>query len=116
MSNFTKTDAGRELALGMQAFKRLAQPASLPSSHPNHARWVTGDIIQCGRWFEALSESLTEANDRRQCHSTTSANLRRVRTHRRNGGLAMPSLWFNLGKGRQQVKAYRTSLALGAHI
>jgi 3-oxoacyl-[acyl-carrier protein] reductase len=35
MSNFTKTDAGRELALGMQAFKRLAQPASLPSSHPN---------------------------------------------------------------------------------
>jgi hypothetical protein len=31
-------------------------------------------------------------------------------------GLAMPSLWFNLGKGKQQVKAYRTSLALGAHI
>jgi NAD(P)-dependent dehydrogenase (short-subunit alcohol dehydrogenase family) len=26
MSNFTKTDAGRDLALGMQALKRLAQP------------------------------------------------------------------------------------------
>ncbi|MBO9602001.1 MAG: SDR family oxidoreductase [Novosphingobium sp.] len=26
MSNFTKTDAGREIALGMQALKRLAQP------------------------------------------------------------------------------------------
>jgi hypothetical protein len=31
-------------------------------------------------------------------------------------GLAMPSLFFNLGKGKQQVEAYRTSLALGAHI
>jgi 3-oxoacyl-[acyl-carrier protein] reductase len=49
MSSFTKTEAGRELALGMQAFKRLAQPddigdvvAFLASAE---ARWVTGDII-----------------------------------------------------------------------
>jgi hypothetical protein len=31
-------------------------------------------------------------------------------------GLAMPSPWFNLGTGKQQAEAYRTSLALGAHI
>jgi NAD(P)-dependent dehydrogenase (short-subunit alcohol dehydrogenase family) len=28
MSNFTKTDAGRDFALGMQALKRLAQPTT----------------------------------------------------------------------------------------
>jgi len=49
MSNFTKTDAGRDFALGMQAIKRLAQPddigrvvAFLASED---ARWVTGDTI-----------------------------------------------------------------------
>jgi 3-oxoacyl-[acyl-carrier protein] reductase len=49
MSNFIKTDAGRDLALGMQAFKRLAQPddvgdvvAFLAS---DDARWITGDTI-----------------------------------------------------------------------
>jgi 3-oxoacyl-[acyl-carrier protein] reductase len=49
MSNFTKTDAGRELALGMQAFKRLAQPDDIGGVvaflASEHARWVTGDII-----------------------------------------------------------------------
>jgi len=49
MSNFTKTDAGREYALGMQALKRLAQPADIggviafPASED--ARWITGDTI-----------------------------------------------------------------------
>jgi 3-oxoacyl-[acyl-carrier protein] reductase len=49
MSNFTKTDAGREFALGMQALKRRAQPddigrvvAFLASED---ARWITGDTI-----------------------------------------------------------------------
>jgi 3-oxoacyl-[acyl-carrier protein] reductase len=49
MSTFTKTDAGRDFALGMQAFKRLAQPddvggvvAFLAS---DDARWITGDTI-----------------------------------------------------------------------
>jgi len=49
MSNFTRTDAGRELALGMQALKRLAQPddigpvvAFLAS---DAARWITGDTV-----------------------------------------------------------------------
>jgi 3-oxoacyl-[acyl-carrier protein] reductase len=49
MSNFIKTDAGRELALGIQALKRVAQPddvggvvAFLASED---ARWITGDTI-----------------------------------------------------------------------
>jgi NAD(P)-dependent dehydrogenase (short-subunit alcohol dehydrogenase family) len=49
MSNFTKTEAGRNAALDMQALKRIAQPediapvvAFLPSSG---ACWITGDIV-----------------------------------------------------------------------
>ena len=49
MSNFTKTDAGRDYVLGLQTLKRLAQPddlgdvvAFLASSE---ARWITGDTI-----------------------------------------------------------------------
>jgi 3-oxoacyl-[acyl-carrier protein] reductase len=49
MSNFTKTDAGREATLAMQALKRIAQPddvgdvvAFLASQE---ARWITGDTI-----------------------------------------------------------------------
>lgn len=49
MSNFTKTDAGRDYVLGLQTLKRLAQPddlgdvvAFLASSD---ARWITGDTI-----------------------------------------------------------------------
>ena len=49
MSSFTKTDAGRDYALGMQALKRLAQPddigrvvAFLAS---DDARWITGDSV-----------------------------------------------------------------------
>ena len=50
MSNFARTDAGREFALGMQAIKRLAQPddigpvvAFLAS---DDARWITGDTMR----------------------------------------------------------------------
>jgi NAD(P)-dependent dehydrogenase (short-subunit alcohol dehydrogenase family) len=50
MSNFTKTDAGRDYVLGIQALKRLAQPddiagvvAQLAS---DDARWITGDTIR----------------------------------------------------------------------
>ena len=49
MSSFIKTDAGRDYALGLQAFKRLGQAddvggvvAFLASED---ARWITGDII-----------------------------------------------------------------------
>jgi len=49
MSNFTKTDAGREYTLGMQALKRLAEPEDIsgavtfPAS--DEARWITGDTV-----------------------------------------------------------------------
>jgi NAD(P)-dependent dehydrogenase (short-subunit alcohol dehydrogenase family) len=50
LSNFTKTEAGRGIALGMQALKRIAQPddvggvvAFLAS---DAARWITGDIVR----------------------------------------------------------------------
>jgi 3-oxoacyl-[acyl-carrier protein] reductase len=49
LSNFTKTDAGRDLALGMQAFKRLAQPDDIGGVvaflASEDARWITGDTI-----------------------------------------------------------------------
>jgi 3-oxoacyl-[acyl-carrier protein] reductase len=49
MSNFTKTDAGRDFALGMQAFKRLARPDDIGGVvaflASEDARWVTGDTI-----------------------------------------------------------------------
>jgi 3-oxoacyl-[acyl-carrier protein] reductase len=49
MSNFTKTDAGRDFALGMQAFKRLAQPDDIGGVvaflASDAARWITGDTI-----------------------------------------------------------------------
>jgi 3-oxoacyl-[acyl-carrier protein] reductase len=49
MLNFTKTDAGLDFALGMQALKRLAQPDDIGgviaflASHD--ARWITGETI-----------------------------------------------------------------------
>ena len=49
MSNFAKTDAGREFALGMQALKRLAQPDDIGGVvaflASDEARWITGDTI-----------------------------------------------------------------------
>ena len=49
MSNFTKTDAGREFALGMQALKHLAQPDDIGGVvaflASEDARWISGDTI-----------------------------------------------------------------------
>jgi 3-oxoacyl-[acyl-carrier protein] reductase len=50
MSNFTKTDNGRNYALGMQTLKqRLAQPDDIGGVVAflvsDEARWITGDII-----------------------------------------------------------------------
>jgi 3-oxoacyl-[acyl-carrier protein] reductase len=49
MSNFTKTDAGRDFALSMQVFKRLAQPDDIGGVvaflASEDARWITGDTI-----------------------------------------------------------------------
>jgi NAD(P)-dependent dehydrogenase (short-subunit alcohol dehydrogenase family) len=49
MSNFTKTEAGRATALGMQALKRLAQPDDIAPVvvflSSDEARWITGDTV-----------------------------------------------------------------------
>jgi NAD(P)-dependent dehydrogenase (short-subunit alcohol dehydrogenase family) len=49
MSNFTKTEAGRETALGMQALKRLGRPEDVADVVAfvvsDAARWITGASI-----------------------------------------------------------------------
>lgn len=49
MSNFTKTDAGRNLALGMQALKRIGKPEDVADVivflASDGARWITGASI-----------------------------------------------------------------------
>jgi len=49
MSNFTKTDAGRNYTLGMQALKRLAEPDDIGGVvaflASDESRWITGDTI-----------------------------------------------------------------------
>jgi NAD(P)-dependent dehydrogenase (short-subunit alcohol dehydrogenase family) len=50
MSSFTKTDAGRDFALAMQALKRIAQPDDIGSAvaflASDDARWISGDTIR----------------------------------------------------------------------
>ncbi|MBN3808838.1 SDR family oxidoreductase [Paraburkholderia sp. Ac-20347] len=50
MSNFARTDAGRQFALGMQALKRVAQPEDIAGAAvflaSDDARWVTGDTLR----------------------------------------------------------------------
>jgi 3-oxoacyl-[acyl-carrier protein] reductase len=49
MSNFTKTEAGREVALGIQALKRLGKPEDVADVvtfiASDGARWITGASI-----------------------------------------------------------------------
>ena len=49
MSNFARTDAGRDFALGMQALKRVAQPDDIAPVvaflASDEARWITGDTL-----------------------------------------------------------------------
>jgi 3-oxoacyl-[acyl-carrier protein] reductase len=49
MSSFTKTEAGREAALGMQALKRIGKPEDLADVvaflASDGARWITGASI-----------------------------------------------------------------------
>jgi len=50
MSSFTKTDAGRNATLGMQALKRVAQPDDIGGVvaflASDDARWITGDTVR----------------------------------------------------------------------
>ena len=49
LSNFTKTDAGREITLGMQALKRIGKPEDVADVvafvASDAARWITGASI-----------------------------------------------------------------------
>jgi 3-oxoacyl-[acyl-carrier protein] reductase len=50
MSSFTKTEAGRDSTLAMQALKRLAQPDDIGGAvaflASDDARWITGDTLR----------------------------------------------------------------------
>jgi 3-oxoacyl-[acyl-carrier protein] reductase len=50
MSHFAKTNAGRNLTLGMQALKRVAQPDDIGGVvaflASDEARWITGDTVR----------------------------------------------------------------------
>ncbi len=50
MSSFTKSEAGRDATLGMQALKRLAQPedigAAIAFLASPEARWIDGDTLR----------------------------------------------------------------------
>jgi 3-oxoacyl-[acyl-carrier protein] reductase len=50
MSNFAKTEAGREFTLGIQALKQLATPEEIAAAivflASDQARWITGDTLR----------------------------------------------------------------------
>jgi 3-oxoacyl-[acyl-carrier protein] reductase len=50
MSNFTNSDSGRSVTLGMQALKRIAQPEDIAPAvvflASDEARWITGETLR----------------------------------------------------------------------
>jgi NAD(P)-dependent dehydrogenase (short-subunit alcohol dehydrogenase family) len=50
MSSFARTDVGRDLTLGIQALKRIAQPDDIGGVvaflASDEARWITGDTVR----------------------------------------------------------------------
>jgi 3-oxoacyl-[acyl-carrier protein] reductase len=50
MSDFARTDAGREFTLSMQALKRVARPDDIAGAiaflASDEARWVSGDTLR----------------------------------------------------------------------
>jgi hypothetical protein len=65
MSNFTKTEAGREATLGMQALKRIGKPEDVADVveflASDKARWITGASIPVDGGVEALTISVRSA-------------------------------------------------------
>jgi len=50
MSNFARTDSGRQYTLDMQVLKRIAQPDDISGAvvflASDEARWITGDTLR----------------------------------------------------------------------
>jgi len=50
MSNFTKTEAGRNFTLSVQALKRLATPEDIAAAiaflASDQSQWITGDTLR----------------------------------------------------------------------
>ncbi|HWZ59553.1 MAG TPA: SDR family oxidoreductase, partial [Gemmatimonadaceae bacterium] len=50
MASFAQTPAGRDMTLGMQALKRVAEPDDIGGTiaflASDEARWITGDILR----------------------------------------------------------------------
>ena len=50
MSNFAKTESGRDFTLGIQALKRMAAPDDIAAAITflacDEARWITGDTLR----------------------------------------------------------------------
>jgi 3-oxoacyl-[acyl-carrier protein] reductase len=50
MSNFARSDAGRDFTMGIQALKRIAQPDDIGAAvvflASDEARWITGDTLR----------------------------------------------------------------------
>lgn len=67
MSNITKTDAGRDLTLSMQALKRIGQPSDVADViaflASDGARWITGASIPVDGGSKALNEHLAGHRD-----------------------------------------------------
>jgi 3-oxoacyl-[acyl-carrier protein] reductase len=59
VSNFTKTEAGRVMVMGMQSLKLIGQPDDVASIveflASDASRWITGDSP---RWLKTLSRQL----------------------------------------------------------
>jgi NAD(P)-dependent dehydrogenase (short-subunit alcohol dehydrogenase family) len=81
MSTFTKTEAGRDFALGMQALKRLAQPDDIGGViaflASEDARWITGDTIH----VDGGSNSEVAISGSDDARRLPSGRYRRTRIH-----------------------------------
>lgn len=81
MSNFTKTEAGREVALGMQALKRLGKPEDVADVvafvASDGARWITEPV------FRSTADRSSDRSRRARlpfpCRSSATSSLRSPR-------------------------------------